>query len=80
VLGHADALSCTAGIGEHSPETREAALSGLQGLGIAIDPERNQRNATIISPDDSRTAVLVVPTDEELEIANQSRSALRLTQ
>jgi len=79
VLGRADAIACTAGIGEHSPETRAAALSDLQGLGITIDPGRNQRNATIISADDSRTAVLVVPTDEELEIAHQVRRALRVT-
>jgi acetate kinase len=40
--------------------------------------ERNQRNAVVVSADDSRTAVLVVPTDEELEIAQQSRAVLGL--
>jgi len=77
VLGRAHAITFTAGIGERSPETRAAALSGLEGLGIALDPDRNERNAPTISRADSRTAVLVIPTDEELEIADQTRSALQ---
>ncbi len=76
VLGRADAITCTAGIGAHSPEARAAALSGLEGLGITIDSDRNERNAPVISTDDSRTRVLVVPTDEEQEIAHQSRTVL----
>jgi acetate kinase len=80
VLGGADAITFTAGVGEHSPETRAATLSGLEGLGITLDSARNTRNAKVISADGSRTTVLVVPTDEELEIARQSRAALGLTQ
>ena len=76
VLGGADAITFTAGIGERSPETRWAALSGLEALGIALDAGRNDRNAGVISADGSRTAVLVVPTDEEKEIAHQSIRAL----
>ena len=78
VLGRVDAVTFTAGVGEHSPAVRAAALSGLSGLGIAVDPERNQRAERIISPTGSPVAVCVVPTDEELEIAEQSRAALRL--
>jgi acetate kinase len=76
VLGRVDAITFTAGVGENSPAVRSATLSGLEPLGIAVDPVRNEAAAPIISPDDGRTAVCVVPTDEELEIADQSRAAL----
>jgi len=76
VLGRVDAITFTAGVGEHSPVVRAATLSGLEPLGIAVDPARNEAAAAIISPDGGRTAVCVVPTDEELEIAEQSRAAL----
>jgi acetate kinase len=78
VLGGADAITFTAGVGENAPAVRAAALSGLTALGIEVDPERNNANAPVISPPGARTAVCVVPTDEELEIANQSRAALTL--
>jgi acetate kinase len=79
VLGRVDAVTFTAGVGENSAAVRAAALSGLSGLGIAVDPDRNERAERIISPPGSPVAVCVVPTDEELEIAEQSRAALRLT-
>jgi acetate kinase len=78
VLGRVDAIAFTAGVGENSPDVRAASLSGLEALGIAIEPARNQRADQIISPDGTPIAVCVVPTDEELEIATQSRAALRL--
>jgi acetate kinase len=77
VLGRVDAVTFTAGVGEHSPEVRAAALSGLESLGIAVDPERNGaavRGERLISPDGGDVAVCVVPTDEELEIATQTRA------
>jgi acetate kinase len=76
VLGRVDAVTFTAGVGEHSPEVRAASLSGLSALGIDVDPDRNKRGDTLISPDGSRVAVCVVPTDEELEIADQTRTAI----
>jgi len=76
VLGRVDAITFTAGVGERSPDVRGAALAGLEALGIAVDPDRNARNAEIISPDGSPITVCVVPTDEEREIANQSLAAL----
>jgi acetate kinase len=76
VLGRVDAITFTAGVGENAPAVRAAALGGLTALGIAVDPERNEANARIISPDDSPIRVCVIPTDEELEIATQSRAAL----
>jgi acetate kinase len=72
VLGRCDAIVLTGGIGEHSPRVRAAALGGLNGLGIELDPERNDRSDTLVSSDASPTAVLVVPTDEEGEIARQT--------
>lgn len=76
VLGRVDAIAFTAGVGEHSPNVRRVSLAGLEPLGIAVDEERNERNAELISPDGTAVPVLVVPTDEELEIANQSLAAV----
>ncbi|MBN9141530.1 MAG: acetate kinase [Micrococcales bacterium] len=79
-LGGADAIVFTGGVGENAPATRAAAVAGMEGLGIRLDDERNRatagREARTISDSRSRTAVLVVPTDEELEIARQSLAAV----
>ncbi|MFJ5030757.1 acetate kinase [Streptomyces sp. NPDC088560] len=75
VLGTVDAIAFTAGVGENAVPVREAALAGLDGLGLAVDPELNAMRADearLISPKDARVAVAVVPTDEELEIATQT--------
>jgi acetate kinase len=79
VLGGLDALVFTAGVGENSVELRSQALEGLGGLGISVDDERNRsksKHERVISPDGSPVAVLVIPTNEELEIARQTISAL----
>jgi acetate kinase len=76
VLGRADAITFTAGVGEHSADVRAASLAGLDALGIRVDPDRNADQATLISPDGPGVAVCVIPADEELEIAHQSRAAL----
>jgi acetate kinase len=78
-LGHLDAIVFTAGVGENNPLVRERSLEGLAELGITVDPALNASPASgarTISPDSSRVAVLVVPTDEELEIARQSLAAV----
>ena len=82
VLGRLDAVAFTAGVGENSPPVREAALAGLEGLGLSVDPVLNEalpgevggaaEGARLISPEDAPVAVAVVPTDEELEIARQT--------
>ncbi len=75
VLGTVDAVVFTAGVGQHAAAVRAASLSGLERLGIAVDPARNEQHADgarYVSPDGSDVAVLVVPTDEEWEIARQS--------
>ncbi|MCU1438246.1 MAG: acetate kinase [Naasia sp.] len=78
-LGGADAIVFTAGVGENSTIVRERSLAGLGELGIAVDPARNaaaERGERRISSDGSRTQVLVIPTNEELEIARQAVSAV----
>jgi len=78
-LGHVDAIAFTAGIGENDDIVRLNSLAGLERLGIVIDPERNEgrkKAITVISTDDSEVTVLVVPTNEELEIARQSLAAI----
>jgi acetate kinase len=79
VLGHTDAISFTAGIGENDAAVRRDALAGLEGFGILLDEGRNLgevRGPRLISPDDSPIAVLVVPTNEELAIARDCASVL----
>ena len=74
VLGSVDAVVFTAGVGENSPLVRSASLAGLERLGIQVDDARNQAlrgSPGVISPSGSEVAVLVVPTNEEWEIARQ---------
>jgi acetate kinase len=71
-MGRLDAVVFTAGAGENSALVRERSLTGLARLGIAVDPGRNAAAEEVISPDGSEVAVLVIPTDEELEIARQA--------
>lgn len=74
-LGHVDVITFTAGIGENDDIVRLNALKDLERLGIQIDPERNagrKKEPTVISPDGAEVTVLVIPTNEELEIARQS--------
>ncbi|MFF9815846.1 acetate kinase [Streptomyces sp. NPDC014006] len=75
VLGTVDAVAFTAGVGENAAPVRQAAIEGLESLGLALDPGRNEVRGDeprLISPKDARVAVAVVPTDEELEIATQT--------
>jgi acetate kinase len=75
VLNGADAVVFTAGIGENSATIRKRILSGLEGLGIKIDDEKNKiRGQEIdISTPDSKVRVLVIPTNEELTIARDTK-------
>ncbi|MGW1342715.1 acetate/propionate family kinase [Kribbella sp. NPDC002412] len=79
VLGKVDAIVFTAGVGQHSAEVRAASLDNLSSLGIHVDPTRNTEEsstARFVSTDDSPVAVLVIPTNEEWEIARQTLSVL----
>ena len=77
-LGGVDVITFTAGVGENVPEVRAEALATLGFAGIEIDAARNaerSRGIRVISTDASRVTVLVVPTNEELEIARQTLAA-----
>jgi acetate kinase len=70
-LGRVDALVLTAGVGEFASFIREKILSGLESLGIVYDPKKNNlartRNTeSIISSDQSKIPIYIIPTDEEL--------------
>jgi len=71
-LGGLDALVFTAGVAEHWPAVRAGACDGLEFLGVRIDPARNEMNERIVSTDESKVAVLVIPTNEELMIARDT--------
>ncbi|MGB4135625.1 MAG: acetate kinase [Microbacterium sp.] len=75
-LGGIDVISFTAGVGENAARVRADALATLGFLGVVVDPDRNAARGGVrrISPDGAPVDVLVVPTDEELEIARQALS------
>ncbi len=70
-MGGVDAVIFTAGVGENSAEERMAIASGLEFMGIHMDPEANKVRGkeTVISTPDSPVKVLLIPTNEELMIA-----------
>jgi acetate kinase len=78
-LGSLEVLIFTAGVGENSPYIREQCCRGLQKLGILVDPERNNKpgeGVREISPPGSEVRVLVVPTNEELRIAQETKRVI----
>ena len=79
-LGRVDAIIFTGGIGEHSELIRKKVCDGLDILGINLDLEKNRNiesDILDISTDDSKSKVLVIATNEELEIALQTQKTLR---
>ncbi|MBD3792022.1 MAG: acetate kinase [Campylobacterales bacterium] len=75
LLGHVDAIVFTGGIGENSAVIRRKVLENI-GFGIVLNREQNAYNAGSISASQSSIALLVIPTDEELEIAKESLKLL----
>lgn len=83
-LGKVDAIVFTAGVGEHSPRIRELATENLEILGIKMDPRKNAlsntSNAeTLISADDSKIKIFVIPTDEELVMTEDAYALMKGT-
>ncbi|MEU4553303.1 acetate/propionate family kinase [Micromonospora violae] len=78
LLGRVDAIAFTAGVGEHAAPVRAAALAGLGRLGITVDDARNDGGDgdRLISPDGAEVSVCVIRTDEEREIARQTRDVV----
>lgn len=76
-LGGADAIVFTAGIGENDADVRESVATGLEYMGAKLDPEKNRARSgepvREISAADSRVKILVIPTNEELVIARETR-------
>ncbi|MCA9101732.1 MAG: acetate/propionate family kinase [Planctomycetales bacterium] len=78
-LGGVDVIAMTGGIGENGVRIRAEVCAGLEELGIVLDPQRNgsARGECIISDDESRTEIRVIPTNEELIVARQAMQLLQ---
>lgn len=76
VLGHLDAIIFTAGVGQNSAAVRRLVCAGLESLGIALDEVKNAAGVTgpvsEIQGENGRVKILIIPTNEELEIASQT--------
>lgn len=80
-LNGVDAICFTAGVGENGNEFREHVLTDMEYLGIKLDKDKNGKNfvrgeENVISADDSKVKVFVIPTNEELMIARETKQTL----
>ena len=77
-MGGVDIIVFTAGVGENQVGMRREVCEGLEFLGVKIDDEKNKVRGeeAVISTDDSRVKVCVIPTDEELMIATDTMNLL----
>jgi len=75
VMGGVDVITFAGGVGENGPDVREAVLSGQEFMGIKIDAEKNKVRGkeTEITADGAKVRVFVIPTDEELTIARDTK-------
>ena len=81
-MGGLDAVVFTAGIGENTPKIRAGALSGLEFLGIELDQEVNANTmgwsgVTQLSTENSKVKVYMIPTNEELVIAQDTEALVK---
>ena len=78
-LGGVDILVFTGGVGENQASARWGACEGLEFMGIKLDAEKNKVRGeeAVISTDDSKVKVVVIPTDEELMIASDTMAILK---
>lgn len=75
-MGGVDAIVFTAGIGENSDVIRKSSTSGLEFMGVRIDDSKNgglRGKEAVVSADDSKVKILVIPTNEELMIARDTK-------
>lgn len=77
VLNGLDILIFSGGIGENSPAIRSRICKGFQYLNIEIDEKENRKNALLISTKKSKVKVYVIPTDEEIIIANSAKKLFK---
>ena len=81
LVGGAEAIVFTGGIGEYSVGIREEIIKGVESLGFKMDAEKNAAHfgkKGIVSTDDSKGKVIIMPTNEELMIAKSTRDVLNL--
>lgn len=74
-MGGVDIIAFAGGVGENQSPCREAALEGLEFIGVKLDKELNNKShgeEVILSTDDSKVKVMLIPTDEELMIASDT--------
>jgi acetate kinase len=80
-IGRLDAIVFTAGVGEKSPIVRGLVCKDFGNLGIRLDAHKNELgptgDVTEIQAEDSPIKILIIPTNEELEIANQTKEVLQ---
>lgn len=76
-LGGLDTVVFAGGIGEHAPDVRSGICEGLNFLGLKLDSCRNALGCDVISADQSRVTVRIIPTDEEIVIVRIVRSILQ---
>lgn len=77
-MGGVDVIVFTAGIGENTDTIREAIIKPLEFMGAKIDPAKNNgtRCEAVISADDSKVKIVVIPTNEELAIAQETKALI----
>ena len=81
MLNGLDAIVFTAGVGENDADTRRRICNEMEFLGMHLDEEKNRMQSTAareINTDDSPVKILVIPTNEELEIVKQCYQLLHL--
>ncbi len=78
-LGHVDAIIFEGGIGEHNPDVVNKCVAGLEPLGIVFDDSHNddEQYSGVISKPESKIKMIVIPTNEELEIAKETMEAIK---
>ncbi len=78
-LGGCDVIAFAGGIGENGVNTRASVCAGLEAFGIKLDPAKNAaaKGESRISADDSQVQIWIVPTNEEIVVARQSRDLLQ---
>lgn len=79
VMNGVDAIAFTAGVGENDPEGRQQIMDHFGYMGVVMDAERNKarRKEAILSADESKVKVLLVPTNEELKIAQETEAIIK---
>lgn len=79
VLGHVDAIIFEGGIGEHNPDVLSKCVSGLEELGIKYDDSHNsdEMYEGVVSTPDSKIKMYIIPTNEELEIAEETMEIVK---